>query len=117
MPWVKQRVLTLSAPVSLTSSLSLPAHASFSTSTLIFLLWVFTDPLPCSPFKNTSSASWCFGTREEEQPCWQVGAHSCASSEVCKGQDISAVQTFLLLGAWAMAHPYTTSLMHSSYLG
>lgn len=38
---------------------------------------------------------------------------SCAPSEAPKGQDISAVQTFLLLGAWAMAHPWTTALLAS----
>lgn len=38
---------------------------------------------------------------------------SCAPSEAPKGQDISAVQTFLLLGAWAMAHPWTTALLPS----
>lgn len=42
---------------------------------------------------------------------------SCSPSEAAKGQDISAVQTFLLLGAWAMAHPWTTALLPSFYPG
>lgn len=45
-----------------------------------------------------------------------LGSH-CAPSELCEGQDISAVQTFLPLGAWAMAHPHTTSLLCSTYPG
>lgn len=36
-----------------------------------------------------------------------------APSDACRGQEVSAVQIFLPLGAWAMAHPSTSSVVPS----